>query len=388
MARKYRVISGDSHVEVDSKHWAHRVPQHHRQRMPRLLRMATGGDAWVIEGRPAREPALDLYGGKGRENWGPTGQTYESTAGTGSGEQRVREQERGGIDGEVMFPSQQGGANLWRYITDDEPYKAVVRGYNDWLAEEYCSVAPDRLIGLGVLPMTNLDDCIAEMEHCAKLGLSGVVLGTFPSNKGYPTPEDDKFWAASLDLKMPITAHIEFNREGERAGSLLKFPNEDRRRLGGSGIAEQVSRYYRAGGLNVVQLVLDGLFERFPNLKVFFAETQAGWIPFFMKQADIRYQRHVHWAQEIQGFKPLKALPTEYMREHIYWGFQEDATAIEMRHHMRADRIIWATDFPHQESDWPEDGALLDRIFEGCDEEDRYKISCGNVIDFFHLDAE
>ena len=388
MSRKYRVISGDSHMEIDSKHWAHRVPERHRERMPRLLRMATGGDAWVIEGRPAREPAADLYGGKGRENWAPTGQTYEDTAGTGSGEQRVREQDIGRIDGEVLFPSQQGGPNLWRYITDDEPYKAVVRGYNDWLAEEYCSVAPDRLIGLGVLPMTNLNDCIAEMEHCAKQGLLGVCLGTFPSNKGYPTPEDDKFWAASLDLNMPITVHIEFNREGERAGPLLKFPNEDRRRLGGSGIAEQVSRYYRAGGLNVVQLVLDGLFERFPNLKVFFAETQAGWVPFFMRQADIRYQRHYRWAQDIQGFTPLKALPTEYMRENIYWGFQEDAIAIEMRHHMRADRIIWATDFPHQESDWPDDGSLLDRIFEGCDQEDRYRISCGNVIEFFHLDAE
>ena len=55
-----------------------------------------------------------------------------------------------------------------------------MRAYNDWLAEEYCSYAPDRLIGVGVIPITNIADAVAELEHCAKLGLKAVAIDNFP----------------------------------------------------------------------------------------------------------------------------------------------------------------------------------------------------------------
>ena len=76
------------------------------------------------------------------------------------------------------------GPVFWRNISHDEVYKAVIRGYNDWLGEEYCAVAPDRLIGMGVIPITNVDDAIAEMKHCKKLGLKGVLLGALAQRQG------------------------------------------------------------------------------------------------------------------------------------------------------------------------------------------------------------
>ena len=386
--RAYQCISGDSHLEVDAKNWVPRIPEKFRDRAPRLIRTATGGDAWVIEGTAAREVPSDLYGGKGRENWAPFGQTYEGTAGTGPGEQRVKEQNQDGIDAEVMYPCQVGGPWLWRNVPDDEPYRAIVRAYNDWLAEDYCSVAPDRLIGLGIIPMSGIDDAVAELQHCKRLGLPGVLLSAFPDNKGYPSPADDRFWAAALDLNMPVTVHIELNRLGERSGPLLRYPNENKenlKKLGSIGLAEQVSRFHRVGGLNVVQMVLDGLFDRFPNLKIYFAETHAGWLPFFMYMADLRYTRHNEWATDLVGFKPLKALPSEYIREHIYWGFLDDPIGVEMRHHIGVDRLIWATDFPHQESDWPDSNKVLDRVFAGVPEDERQKMVVDNVVKFFNL---
>ena len=146
MARSYTYISADSHLEVDSKRWVDRVPLKFRDRAPRLVRTPNGGDAWAVENRPLIPNPGDLYGGKGREVWKPFGQRYEDTPGTGSPEQRLSEQDQDGIDAEVLFPPQAGGARLWRAISDDGPYLACVRAYNDFLAEDYCSVAPDRLI--------------------------------------------------------------------------------------------------------------------------------------------------------------------------------------------------------------------------------------------------
>jgi predicted TIM-barrel fold metal-dependent hydrolase len=391
MARRYRHISGDSHLEIDSQRWIPRVPAEHRDRAPRLIRLPDGGDGWLVEGVPVRRNAADIYGGKGRDRWQPFGQRYEDTPGTGPPEQRIAEQDQDGIDAEVLFPGQQAGPRLWRSIADDDAYRAVVRAYNDFLAEDYCSADPDRLIGVGVLPWTRVDDAIDEMERCAKLGLKTVVLGTFPSGKGYPTPEDDKFWAAAVDTKIPITVHVELNRQGPRSGPLFKYLRVPRELEGDApaGIVSQVAneKFCRLGATNAVQLIFAGVFDRFPALRIDFAENQIGWIPFFLEMADERYDRHWTWAQRLLGMEPLERFPSEYVREHCYWGFQHDRVGVELRHRLGVDRVIWATDFPHQESDWPNSMEVVKRNFAGVPEEETRRMVCGNAIEFFHLDA-
>ena len=87
MARKYRYISGDSHLEIDSKHWLDRVPANYRDQAPRLMRQADGSDIWTIGDKISRPAAAaDLYGGKGRDEYVPFGGKYEGTPGTGSPE--------------------------------------------------------------------------------------------------------------------------------------------------------------------------------------------------------------------------------------------------------------------------------------------------------------
>jgi len=187
MARTYRYISGDSHLEIEAKWWVSRVPNMYRDQAPRVVRLPDGSDAWSIEGQPLRQVPFDLYGGKGRDVWKPYQQNYETTPGTGPAEQRLKEQDIDGIDAEVLFPGQASGPYFWRHIRDDEAYKACVRAYNDFLAEDYCTADPNRLLGLGVIPMTNLQDALTELEHIHKLGLKGAMLGIFPSGKGHPT---------------------------------------------------------------------------------------------------------------------------------------------------------------------------------------------------------
>lgn len=386
--RPYRYISGDSHLEIDSKAWLHRVPAQHRDRAPKVVRLPDGADAWVIEGQKPRAVPSDLYGGKGRDRWRPFGQTYEDTAGTGPPEQRLREQDQDGVDAEVLFPGA-SGPRLWRNIKDDNAYKSVVRAYNDFLALDYCAVAPDRLIGTGVIPWTGVDDAIAEMEHCAETGLKAVALSVFPSGGSYPTPEDDRFWKAALDMRMPITIHVELVRDS--GGPLVKYQGASPEVVEKVGprrdFAQELCKFARAGGVNAVQLIVDGVFERFPDLCIFFAENQIGWIPLFLEIADTRYERNLIWVQELLGWKPLPKLPSEYVRNHCYWGFQYDPVGVELRRRINVNRLIWASDFPHQESDWPESMRIVERNFTGVPEDERRRMVAGNAIEFFHLES-
>ncbi len=212
------LISSDGHLEVRPERWTPRMPAHLREKAPRTIKLPDGGDALLVEGQPPYPaPFLDLRAGRTNETWMPFGATVDDTAGVGPPEQRLKEQDIDGLHAEVLFANMQVGPRLWRTLADEDVYRAAVRAYNDWLGEEYCPVSRDRLIGLGVIPWTNVDDAIAELHHCAKLGLKGVTLGVFPNGKSYPKPEDDRFWAAAIDIGMPLTVHVGFDRLGPRA---------------------------------------------------------------------------------------------------------------------------------------------------------------------------
>jgi predicted TIM-barrel fold metal-dependent hydrolase len=389
MSKDHLPISGDSHLEVDAKDWVARVPAPYRDQAPRLARQDDGTDIWLICGKPARPAAAaDLYGGKGRENYMPFGATYEGTPGTGTPDQRLAEQDQDGIGGEVLFPSQQGGPKLWRRIPDDRAYKAVVHAYNGWLAEEYCAVAPERLIGVGIIPKTNLEDSLDELAYCKEAGLKSVVLMAFPSGKSYPSEDDDRFWAKALDLDMPVTVHVGLERLEDEPS--LRFPEEPPELMAqlGDVLVKQVSQFSPVRGsasVTAVQMVLSGLFDRFPGLRVCFAENQIGWIPFFLQSADVRYERNRHWAAKIFGFRPLSRPPSEYIVAHCLWGFQFDPVGVELRHHLGVGNLMWGSDFPHQESEWPHSQDVIARNFAGVPDEERNLMTAGNVIDFFRL---
>ena len=388
------LISSDGHLEVLPERWTVRMPARYRDKAPRTVKMPDGGDALLVEGQEPRPvPFLDLRAGRTNETWQPFGVTVADTAGVGPPEQRIAEQDQDGLKAEVLFPNMQMGPRLWRTMSDDDAYRAAVRAYNDWLGEEYCAISRDRLIGLGVIPWTNLDDAVTELEHCATLGLRGVTLGVFPSGYGYPTPADDRFWAAAIAMKMPLTVHVGFDRQGPRAKQpTLEFPGVDPKviaRLGGRTIVEWVALPFlgTASAMSLAQMILSGVFDRLPDLQIFFAETRLGWVPFWMEEADYWYERHRHWSERLLNWKPLRQRPSDYVRRHVHFSVQHvERVAVELRHHMGVDHIMFATDFPHIECDWPNTRPFAERLFEGVPADEAFRIAAGNMLAFFHLE--
>lgn len=393
MARDYKRISADSHLEVINERWTHRIDPKYRDQGPKSVVLANGGDGTVIGDMAPRENPMDLYGGKGRDLWVPFGQKYADTPGTGEPSQRIQEQDMDKTDAEVLFPAVVVGPRYWAKVKDPATQNAIFRGWNDWTGEEYRSYAPDRLYPVGAIPTTGVDDAIAELKHIKELGLTSAVLTTFPNGGGRPLDDDDRFWAASLDLDIHILIHVELDRTGDPGAkfyapgqpALLDYPVEHAEALAHTELAFQVQRFARVGGTNVVQLVLSRLFDRFPDLQIGCLEFYLGWVPFFMEMADVRYNRHIHWSEQLTGYKPLPALPSEIMKEHFHWGFQQDRSGIELRHHMGVDRLMWAADFPHQESDWPNSDRVIEFNFQGVPEDEISKMVCGNAKSFFKI---
>ena len=86
------------------------------------------------------------------------------------------------------------------------------------------------------------------------------------------------------------------------------------------------------------------------------------------------------------GFTPLKRLPSAYVREHMYLSVQSERVAIELRQHVGVDRIMFATDFPHIECEWPNSRAFVATIYADVPLTERDRIWAGNAVAFFKLD--
>lgn len=381
MARPYRIISGDSHLDLAPDRWTHCVPAKWRERAPRRVKMASGEEAIVMENRPIAPIGLTRSVGVAHDKLHLQIPTFENSAGTGSPEQRLREQDQDGIDAEILFSRM----SLLRGIKEDAGYIALNHAYNEYLAEEFCAAAPGRLIAMGVIPTTNIDDAVKELEYCAKAGLKGVILDMFPNGKQYPKPEDDRFWAAALDLNMAVTSHTRAGttRFADK-GPWFQYPKSGYK---GDPI-EQLFRFCGDAAFAVLQMAFAGVFERFPSLQIYWAETQIGWLHFALWQIDDHYERYRHLAKGMFGLEWLTRRPSDYIRDHSLWGFLYDPIGVSTRAAVGADKVIWGSDFAHAASDWPNSRHTIDKSFAGVPEDERYLMVAGNVIRFFHLDAE
>jgi len=385
MARISRIISGDSHLDIAPERWTPRVPARWRDRAPRMVKLANGGDGIVVEGRAPMAPGLAITG-KPFDQHAPDVVHWEGSPGTGSPEQRIREQDQDGVDAEVLF-THPSYPNHWRGIRDDEAYRAMIRAYNEFLVEDYAAHDPDRLIPMGVIPDTGVDDAAAELEYCVRAGFRGVNLVKFPSGKGYPTPDADRFWSAALDLKMPVTAHTNggttrFSREGP----VFQYQRTPRDASPGRDPVNLMVRFASENAIAPLQMAFAGVFDRFPTLRIYWAETQIGWLPYCLSQVDDNYERNRYWAERLWALEPLARPPKEYLQEQL-WGFMNDPLGVELRHKIGVNRLLWGSDFAHAASDWPNSRRVIDETFVGVPEDERYRMLAGNVIDFFHLDA-
>ena len=382
MARQYQVISGDGHIDLNPDVWRNRVPVKWRDRAPKRVKMPNGSDAVVVDGGKPNTIGVTRSVRVAHKDLAKQVPTFENSAGTGSPEQRLREQDQDGIEAEILFSQI---SFVLRQAKDDGLYLELVRAYNEFLAEGYMAVAPDRLICMGTIPITGVEDAVRELEHCAKLGLRGVKLDRFPGGRGYPTAEDDKFWAAAVDLKMPLTNHNDGKMGSERGEPAFKYDKEPGEDVHQREPMNYFFRFTNDAMTASIQMAFAGVWDRFPALEMYWAETMIGWFEYGLWQVDDHYKRYMPMIHENWGLRYLERKPSEYLKERTYWGFLHDPVGIRRRDCIGYDKLMWGTDFAHAASEWPNSIKLMEQDFADVPENEKRAMLVDNCVKYFHL---
>jgi hypothetical protein len=128
------------------------------------------------------------------------------------------------------------------------------------------------------------------------------------------------------------------------------------------------------------QLMLGGVFDRHPDLKLLLTEVRADWIPATLRHLDAIYAEH-------RDELPAKRTPSEYWQSNCLAGASFIHKAeVEMRHEIGVETIAFGRDYPHPEGTWPNTTAWLRDAFAGVPEDELRLMLGENAIRVLGLD--
>ena len=134
-------------------------------------------------------------------------------------------------------------------------------------------------------------------------------------------------------------------------------------------------------------VIFSGALERHPALRIVLAETGIGWLPYMLERLDDTYRKFLD-AEEFwraHGGLRLTMPPSEYFRRQIWATFQTDHVGLRLLDVLGADRVMWASDYPHADSTWPESQRVIEENFRGVDGPTRHRITCENARELYGL---
>ena len=371
-----QLISSDSHVSEPSDLWVERTDTKYRDRAPRVVLNPEGqeGAYFVYEGYPPHNLAIGLGAGKTPEELAAflkTGTYADARPGGWDPAQRLPDMALDGVEAEVLYTTL--GFRLF-WLKDAGLQRACFRVYNDWLAA-YCSYAPKRLKGLALISLYDPKEGAQELERCAKMGLKGAMIWCSPpADQPYSSPLYDPFWAAAQELDMPVSLHAITGIERIQ----WEYGAEKR------AMRQTVTPHEIEKSFSI--LILSGVLERFPRLKIVSAENNCGWLPYYLQRMDRGFARFGPSGTVTPWPTKLTLKPSEYFRRQMYCTFIDDSFGVASRHWIGVDNVMWSSDYPHTASTWPHSRAIIERDFKDVSEAEKRKIVRENAAKLYGFD--
>ncbi len=390
MELKYGLISADSHAGFDrddftsrmsAAKWGDKIP--HVAAAPPRERDADaapspfggheGGDGWTVYGQPpgalANCPALMPKNPVvSPKRWEEVPRGYYDPA------ERLKRLDEDGVDAEVLFPNPPG--NTFFSFKDADFELDAVRAYNDALGD--WTKVSDRYWPLMTLPwLQEMPGMVAELERAVAAGHKGINMpGHTPS--GLPpifNPHWDPIWDACQQLDIPVHFH---GSAGIHAGMKLKQWDGYSRRQGHSAFT---STSAVTPAQIVPNMIFAGVTDRFPQLKVVFAEAGIGGLNYVISACDYEWEKRRLWEEG------LITRPSETVRRQMFVNFWFEDEGIKLRHDIGIDNIMWESDFPHITAYYPDSWKAVDRVLEGVSESDRTKLLYENALRVYGVNA-
>ncbi|MCW2399892.1 amidohydrolase family protein [Sphingobium sp. B2D3C] len=376
----YPLISCDDHLDLNqlpTDLWTSRLPDHLKDRGPKV-EMVDGRAAWMSDGK-----SLGGWSGAPSTMTGPKpiftaldrgGIVDQTERRPAVAELRLADMDRDGVYAHVIF-----GPVTSLDFDDKELRDACYGAYNEWL-KEFCSAAPDRLIGVPMLP-PEPEAAVAMLQKIVDLG--GFKQANLQIAMAQPRLEDERWeplWTMLEENNIILSFHVTVFPSVSRAFDKYK---------GSPGATFlHVKMFIEQFMDPFVDLFAWGILERHPGLKIVIAESGIGWLPWVIEELDYRHWRL--WEAEefwnARGGIPHKMKPSELFKRQVYGTFQQSPTAIALHKFYGEDKLLWATDYPHPDSIWPNSRKVLAEFTEGADPALVRKIAYENAAKLYGLD--
>lgn len=362
MSTDERLYSCDDHLDISAAPpdlWTSRLPAKYRDIGPRVVEMGSHR-VWVVGDTP--------FGLSGNTGGYPT--ALSRVAGLeddglrpSDPARRLQDMDRDGVHASIVY----GPAALFRFPIDEvEHAHATLRAWNDWAAEEFNRHAPDRLSALPFLPGDSPESAVAELERCAKLGHRGAILNPFEAE--IEDPGWDRLWAAAAAAKLPISFHV--------GGGTRLMPTRDSWTI--ASFAAVVPMQLDEP---LAIMVFSGALERVPNFELVLAESGVGWLPYFLARLDATFEKH---AAPHPSYS-IRTKPTEIFERQVYATFEEEPLGPELLPLLPRRNFMWASDYPHPDSTWPESRKAIEHALGTLDAETIRLVTaenCKSLYDF------
>ncbi len=305
-------------------------------------------------------------------------------------ERRWADQERDGIVGEVLFPNTIPPFFPMFVLfapppsPDDYPHRlAGIRAHNRWLAD-FVAEYPARRAGIGQIFLNDLDAAIDDIHWIKEHGLrGGILLPNIPPDvdwiKPLNHPEYDRLWAVCQDLGVPVNSH-----GGTGSPQYARTPSSAVLMLA------EIPFYSQRP---FVQLLIGGVFERFPRLEFVMTEMGCAWVPPLLRRLDDILERiRTNKAVGELRFADDQILPrsaTEYFHQNCWVGASQPTPAdAAARALIGADRFMWGSDYPHDEGTCPFSREHLRLVFQDVPELELRALLGGNVARLYDFDLD
>jgi len=271
----------------------------------------------------------------------------------------------------VLYPNEGLNIGLQR---DRDWAVALARAYNDWLHHEFLS-ANARFQGVALLAPHEPAEAAKELERAVRdLGMvAGMLPGVMSPMRGLGLPEFDPIYLTAERLDVPLAVH-----SGPAVGLGLDHFQSF------AGVYPLSHPFAQMQQLT--SMMIHGVFERFPKLRVAYLESGCGWVPYLADRLDESWEHRLsRWPH------PTRQAPSEIMRggNLFYACEREERTLATVAEAVGAGQLLWASDFPH-ERPWDEFSGDIDTLVNRKDlpESLPRKILFDNPCEFYNLELE